>query len=94
VPTVFGRRMSDGKGLVIRPPTACRGETNANGEVQPDLLPIIVVLDEADILDFGIVYLSEDAYESPLSAPKFSGATIEKATRAEFDKFRRTQPIW
>src|SRR5947209_14019310 len=33
VPTVYGRRMSDGKGLVIRPPDACRGQTTANGRV-------------------------------------------------------------
>jgi hypothetical protein len=92
VPTVFGQRMSDGKGLVVRPPTACEGETTANGQVQPDLLPIIVVFDDADTLAFGIAYLSEDAYESPLSVLKFGGATVETATRSEFDEFRRTQP--
>jgi hypothetical protein len=91
IPTVFGRRMSDGKGLVVRPPNACRGETTANGRVQPDLLPLVIVYDNADRLDFGIAYLSEDAYESPLSVLKFGGATIEKATRPEFEAFRQTQ---
>src|SRR5579864_1028420 len=91
VPTVFGRRMYDGKALVVRPPSACRGETTANGQVQPDLLPLIVVYDNADTLDFGVAYLSDDAYASPLSVLTFGGATIEKATRAEFDEFRRTQ---
>jgi hypothetical protein len=91
IPTVFGRRMSDGKGLVVRPPNACQGETTANGRVQPDLLPVIIVYDNADRLDFGIAYLSEDAYESLLSVLKFGGATIDKATKAEFDEFRRTQ---
>jgi hypothetical protein len=91
IPSVFGRRMSDGKGLVVRPPNACRGETTANGRVQPDLLPVVVVYENAETLDFGIAYLSEDAYESPLSVLKFGGATIEKASRAEFDEFRRTQ---
>jgi hypothetical protein len=91
IPTVFGRRMSDGKGLVVRPPSACRGETTANGKVQPDLLPVVVVYDSADTLDFGIAYLSDDAYASPLSVLKFGGATIEKATKAEFEEFRRTQ---
>jgi hypothetical protein len=92
VPTVFGRRMIDGKGLVVRPPDACEGQTTENGEVQPDLLPIVIVYDDADTLDFGIAYLSEDAYESPLSLLKFGGATIAKATRAEFEAFRRAQP--
>lgn len=92
VPTVFGRRTSDGKGLVVRPPNACQGETTANGQVQPDLLPIVVVYDDANTLDFGTAYLSQDAFESPLSVLKFGGATIEKATRAEFEDFRRSQP--
>jgi hypothetical protein len=92
VPTVFGRRMSDGKGLVVRPPNACEGETTANGQVQPDLLPIVVVYDDANTLTFGTAYLSEDAYENPLSVLKFGGARIEKATRAEFEEFRRSQP--
>jgi hypothetical protein len=91
IPTVFGRRMSDGKGLVVRPPNACDGQTTANGEVPPDLLPVVVVYDDADTLTFGIAYLSEDAYEGPLSVLKFGGATIESATRSEFDEFRRTQ---
>jgi hypothetical protein len=91
IPTVFGRRMSDGKGLVVRPPNACDGETTANGQVQPDLLPVIVVYDNADTLDFGTAYLSEDAYGSPLSVLKFGGATIASASKAEFEEFRRIQ---
>jgi hypothetical protein len=91
VPTVFGRRMSDGKGLVVRPPNACRGETTANRRVQPDLLPVVVVYDDADRLDDGVAYLSEDAYESPLAVLEFGGATIEAATRDDFERFRRTQ---
>lgn len=91
VPTVFGRRMSDGKALVIRPPSGCEGQTTANGRVPQDLLPVVVVYDDPDTLSFGVAYLSEDAYESPLSVLKFGGATIEKATRAEFDEFRRMQ---
>jgi hypothetical protein len=92
VPSVFGRRMSDGKALVVRPPNACDGKTTANGQVPPDLLPIVVVYDDADTLDFGVAYLSDDAYEGPLSVLKFGGATIEAATRAEFEAFRSAQP--
>jgi hypothetical protein len=56
-PTVFGRRMDDGKGLVVRPPDACDGKTTKNGGVAPDLLPLIVVYDDADSLAFGTAYL-------------------------------------
>jgi hypothetical protein len=92
VPSVFGRRMNDGKGLVVRPPRACRGETTANGQVPSDLLPVVVVYDDAETLAFGTAYLSEDAYQSPMSLLRFGGATIEPATKAEFEEFRSAQP--
>jgi hypothetical protein len=91
VPEVFGRKMSDGKALLVRPPRACKGETTANGRVQPDLLPLVAVFDDAETLTFGTAYLSEDAYQNPLSILKFGGATIEAATRADFEEFRHTQ---
>jgi hypothetical protein len=89
VPTVYGRRMSDGKGLVIRPPDACDGQTTANGKVPADFMPLIIVYDDADTLGFGTAYISDEAYESPLSVLKFGNATIEPATRAEFVEFRK-----
>jgi hypothetical protein len=92
VPTVYGRRMNDGKGLVVRPPNACGGETTANGEVPPNFMPVVVVYDDADTLAFGTAYISDEAYASPLSVLEFGGATIEAATRAEFDAFRRDGP--
>jgi len=58
--------------------------------VSPDLLPIVIVYDDADTLAFGVAYLSEDAYESPESVLRFEGASIEPATRAEFESFRRS----
>jgi hypothetical protein len=92
IPSAFGRRMSDGRGLVVRPPQACNGETTANQRIPPDLLPLIVVYDEAETLAFGTAYLSDDAYANPMSVLKFGSATIERADRAEFDQFRREQP--
>jgi hypothetical protein len=91
IPSVFGRRMRDGKGLVVRPPRACQGETTANGKVPAELLPVVVVFEDAETLAFGTAYLSEDAYESPLSILAFNGAAIESATRADFEAFRREQ---
>ena len=91
-PSVFGRRMSDGKGLVVRPPSACNGETTANGKVPGDLLPIVAVFDDAETLAFGTAYLSEDAYDSPMSVLSFGGSTIEPAGPSDFATFRREQP--
>lgn len=92
VPAVFGKRMPDGRGLVVRPPAACRGETTQNGQAPADLLPVVIVYDDADTLGFGTAYLSEDAYENPLSVLRFGGASIETASRADFEAFRREQP--
>src|SRR5882757_7173974 len=91
-PSVFGRRMSDGQGLVVRPPRACRGETTENGKILSDLLPLVVVYDDADTLAFGTAYLSDDAYENPQSVLKFGGATVERADHTAFEKFRAEQP--
>jgi hypothetical protein len=88
VPTVFGRRMSDGAGLVVRPPDACPGQTTANGKVPKDFIPLVIVYDDANTLAFGTAYMTEDAYHNPLSVLTFGQATIETATRADFDAFR------
>ncbi|MCB1485851.1 MAG: hypothetical protein KDJ88_00165 [Bauldia sp.] len=92
IPTVYGRKLSDGKALVIRPPDACRGFTTANGKVPANFIPLMIVYDDADRLDHGIAYLSDDAYASPLSELTFREASIEAATRAEFDDFRENGP--
>jgi hypothetical protein len=88
VPTVFGRRMSDGVGLVVRPPDACPGQTTANAKVPKEFIPLIIVYDDATTLAFGTAYMTEDAYHNPLSVLTFGQATIETATRADFDAFR------
>lgn len=91
VPAVFGKRMSDNKGLVVGVPDACGERYIKGGWIPDDLLPVMVVYDDADTLAFGTAYLSEDAYDSPLSVLRFERATITAATRQEFDAFRREQ---
>lgn len=91
VPVVFGKRMPDNKGLVVRAPDACGARYIKEGWIPDDLLPVMVVYDDADTLAFGTAYLSEDAYASPLSALRFERATITAATRQEFDAFRKEQ---
>jgi hypothetical protein len=90
-PVVFGKRMPDNKGLVVRAPDACGGRYIKEGWIPDDLLPVMVVYDDADTLAFGTAYMSEDAYASPLSALRFERATIAAATRQEFDAFRKEQ---
>ena len=92
VPTVYGQRMSDGKAVVVRPPDACRGDTTANGGVPENFLPVMIVFDDADTVAFGTGYMTDDAYDNPRSLMKFAKATIERATRDDFDKFRENGP--
>jgi hypothetical protein len=90
-PMVYGLKMKDGRGVVIRPPVACQGETTENGKVPAALLPLLVTYENADQPWFGLAYASEDAYESPISELKFFGATIGKATREEWQEWRRIE---
>jgi hypothetical protein len=83
-PMLYGLRMKDGHGVVVKPPEACEGETTENGKVPKTLLPLVVTYENADAPWFGIAYASDDSYNSPLSQLKFFGASIEKATREEW----------
>lgn len=91
VPAVFGKRMPDNKGLVVGVPDACGERYIKEGWIPHDLLPVMVVYDDADTLAFGTAYMSEDAYESPLSVLRFGWASITAATRQEFETFRKEQ---
>jgi len=90
-PMVYGLKMKDGRGVVVSPPEACQGETTENGKVPAALLPLVVTYENADQPWFGLAYASEDAYASPISELKFFGATISKATREEWQEWRKTE---
>jgi hypothetical protein len=90
-PMLYGLKMTDGHGVVVKPPEACEVETTENGKVPKTLLPLVVTYENADAPWFGIAYASHDAYDSPLSQLKFFGASIEKATREEWREWRRTE---
>jgi hypothetical protein len=90
-PTAYGLKMKDRRGIVVRPPEACDGETTENGQVPPTLLPLIVTYEKADEPWFGLAYVTDDAFDSPLSELKFFNATISKATAQEWREWRRTE---
>lgn len=90
-PMVYGLKMKDGRGVVVRPPEACSGETTENGRVPATLLPFVVTYENADAPWFGRAYLSEDAYASPISELKFFSATVSRATREDWLEWRRTE---
>lgn len=90
-PMLYGLKMKDGRGVVIKPPEACQGQTTENGKVPPALLPLVVTYEDADHPWFGLAYASEDAYESSLSELKFFGATISQASLEEWQEWRKTE---
>jgi hypothetical protein len=90
-PFAYGLKMSDGAGLVVRPPDACGRETTANGQVPKNLMPLLIVYENADKPTLGLAYASDDAYESPISVLKFGSTAIMRATREELVDWRRTE---
>lgn len=88
-PRFFVKRTQTNHAVMQIVPTACRGETTANGIVPRDFLPGVIWFDKPDDYRFGVAYVSEDAFENPNSQLKFHGASIQKATRAEWDAFRK-----
>ena len=69
-------------------PLIGRGETTENRRVPEDFLPGIIWFEKAGDRRFGIAHVSEDAFENPKGKLKFHGATVQRATRAEWEKFR------
>lgn len=90
-PMLYGLKMRDGRGVVIRVPVACDGETTENGRVPAALLPLLVTYENADRPWLGLASVSEDAYASPISELNFLGATISNAMREEWQDWRRNE---
>jgi hypothetical protein len=87
-PQFYAERTKANHAIGVRPTLGCAGQTTENGGAPADLLPSIYWFPDADDMTFAIMYATEDAYENPLSQLKFHGATMHKATVAEFRVFQ------
>jgi hypothetical protein len=87
-PKVMIKATGDGGALMMRTPRACKGQTTTNGKAPSDLLPFVVWFDDVADLTFGFGYASPDAYDSPHAQVQFHGATIEKASAADWKAWR------
>jgi hypothetical protein len=87
-PPIYGRKMHDGQVVAVRSPLACEGQTTSNGRVPEGVLPLMLVYPNAEKPEFAIAYLTDEAYENPLSELKFKGARIEAATVEDYLAFR------
>ena len=86
-PVTYMKRIHGGHGVLIFPGRFCGGETTENGKVPDDFLPRVVWYEDAEDWLLGIGYYSMDAYENPRSQLAFHGASVHKATRAEWEAF-------
>lgn len=86
-PRFYVQRTRDGHEIMQNLPLICRGETTENGLIPADFLPGVIWFEKASDRRFGIAYVSEDAFESPNGKLKFHGASVRKATLAEWEAF-------
>ena len=88
-PRFYVQQTRDGHEVMQILPLICRGETTENGLIPADFLPGIIWFEKAGDRRFGIAHVSEDAFENPKGKLKFHGATVQRATQAEWEAFRK-----
>ncbi|NOT70422.1 MAG: hypothetical protein HOP09_03775 [Hyphomicrobium sp.] len=91
------RATKDGSAVMVKSIALCsqtrKGDpelSTDSGWVPKDVLPLVVWFEDAKDLSHGWGYVSEAAYESPLSKLKFGGTKISPATKADWDNWRAT----
>jgi hypothetical protein len=87
-PRFFVKETQDGHAVMQIVPAPCRGETTSGGRVPGDFLPGVIWFEKPGDYRFGVGYFTEDAFENPKSQLKFLGASIEKATSADWEAFK------
>jgi hypothetical protein len=88
-PHAMVKATADGHAVVVETLEECSGFTSENGDVPPDVLPMAIWFDNVDDLSNGLGYVSEDAYDNPLSKLRFHGARIDPGTRADWEAWRK-----
>jgi len=78
-----------GPAVMVRTLKECEGLTSDNEDVPPDVLPLAIWFDDVADLSVGIGYFTEDAYDNPLSKLKFHGARVDRASRADWEAWRK-----
>lgn len=85
----FPKVTSDGHVLAVNIVSGCNGRTTANGGVPADLTPFVTWYDDPNDMTTGWKYATEDAYRSPAATIEFKGASIESASRADFEAWKK-----
>lgn len=93
-PYAYAMAIPGGHAVAVRTNTkSCETQaTTDNGQIPKNWLPLVVWYEHAEDLSFGVGYLTQDAYESPLAQLEFRGAIVTKATWADYQTFERDRP--
>jgi len=78
-----------GQAVMLRTLDACHGLTSEHEDVPPDVLPLAIWFDDFTDLSAGLGYVSEAAYDNPLGKLKFRGARVDRASRADWEAWRK-----
>lgn len=89
-PRAMFKATSGGQVVMLRTQRACGGLTSDNDDVPPDLLPLAVWFEDSNNLSVGVGYVSEDAYDSPIGKLTFRGARVDRASRDDWEVWRKT----
>ncbi len=88
VPLVFGARTKGGQGVLVEGPRICNADLKKN--VPHNYLPAIFFAPDADDLEHMTAYLTERAYDQPVSRLTFQKATIEEVDKQYFENWKAT----
>jgi hypothetical protein len=88
-PRLMVKATAGGQAVMLKTLEECSGFTSENGNIPADILPMTIWFDNVEDLSNGLGYMSEDAYDNPLSKLRFHGARIDLATRADWEAWRK-----
>jgi hypothetical protein len=88
-PRVMVQATAGGQAVILKTLDACGGLVSETNDVPADVLPVAIWFDSIAELSHGLAYASEDAYENPVGKLRFHGARIDRATRADWEAWRK-----
>jgi hypothetical protein len=89
-PRAMYRATREGQVVMVATLQACDGLTSEHNNIHPDVLPLAVWFETTADLSVGLGYASEDAYDNPLGKLTFHGARVDRATRDEWEAWRKS----
>ncbi len=88
-PYYYAVRIKNNHAVQLVTQDGCDGMTTDNGKVPANYLPPLLWYENADDLSLGYLYLTDDAFEGTRSKLKFIKASVHKATREDFEIWRK-----